>query len=401
MKRFAYKAKSQTGENREGQVEARDEATAVSILREKGLVVISIHSQNEAQGISSLGRFFEKVKMDDIVAFTRQLATMISSGLPLTEALSILEIQSKPALSRVVGEVLRDVQGGSSIGDALEKHSDVFSKVYISLVRAGEAAGALDDVLKRLADNLEKQKEFRAKTKGALIYPAIVTIGMLVVTAIMMIFVVPKLALMYEDFDAELPLTTQILIGISTLFSSFWYVFIVLGIAGWFGFRSWRSTNHGQLQWDKINITMPVFGKLRTQVVLAETTRTLGLLISAGISLVESLEIVHGVIDNRVFQDALSRTTKNVKKGVPFSVTLARQEVFPPLFPNMIAVGEETGKMDEVLEKVSKYFEDEAEQLIRNLTTALEPLIMIVLGVGVGFLVISIIMPIYNLTNQF
>lgn len=401
MKRFVYKARATDGAKQEGKIEARDVTTAVGILRERGLVVVSIHGLNESTGMAQMTQILDRVKLDDVVAFTRQLATMVSSGLPLSEALSILEIQSKPSMSRVVGEVLRDVQGGSSIGDALHKHPHVFSGVYVSLVRAGEAAGALDDVLKRLADNLEKEKDFRAKTRGALIYPAIVTVGMLIVTVIMMVFVVPKLAVMYEDFDAELPLTTRILIGMSNIVSSTWYiVFPLLGLGAW-GLAYWKKTPMGKMQWDKLMLSMPVFGPLRSQVVLAEATRTMSLLISAGISLVEALEIVQGVIDNQVFGEALDRSMKNVKKGVPFSVTLARQGVFPPLFPNMVAVGEETGKMDEVLEKVSKYFEEEAEHMIKNLTTALEPLIMIVLGVGVGFLVISIIMPIYNLTNQF
>jgi type IV pilus assembly protein PilC len=344
---------------------------------------------------------FERVKLDDVVAFTRQMATMITAGLPLSESLSILEIQSKPALSKVVGEILRDVQGGNTVADSMEKHRNVFTDVYISLVRAGEAAGALDRVLKRLASNLEKEKEFRAKTKGALIYPAIITIGMVIVAAIMMIFVVPKLASMYEDFDAELPLPTLILIGISNFVSSFWYLVIGMGVAFVIGLNYWKSTPAGRFQWDRIMLAMPVFGKLKTQIILAETTRTMSLLVGSGISLVEALEIVRGVIDNGVYREAIEQSMKNVKKGIPFSVTLARQGLFPPLLPNMVAVGEETGKMDEVLLKVSKYFEEEAEHMIKGLTTALEPLIMIVLGVGVGFLVISIIMPIYNLTNQF
>lgn len=401
MIRFAYKAKARDGTPQEGKVEARDQESAIAVLRERGLVVISIKAANDVSGMASLTSYFQRVSMDDIVAFTRQMATMISSGLPLTEALSILEVQSKPTLAKVVGEILRDVQAGNSVGDAMQKHPKVFSKVYISLVRAGEAAGALDDILKRLATNLEKQKEFRAKTRGALIYPAIVTVGMIVVTIIMMIFVVPKLAEMYKDFDAELPLPTQILIGMSDLISNYWFIFLGLLVAGFFGFRYWRQTPTGAQKLDELLLKVPVFGPLRTQIIIAELSRTMGLLVGAGISLIETLEIVSEGVDNLVYKKAIGKVLRNLKKGVPFSVALNREEVFPPLLPNMVAVGEETGKMDEVLMKVASYFEDEAEHLIKNLTTALEPLIMIVLGVGVGFLVISIIMPIYNLTNQF
>lgn len=399
MQKFNYKAKSFEGQVTQGQIEARDTNSAVGVLRERGLVVVSIKSVNEKSGMFSF--MFSKIKFDDIVTFTRQMATMIAAGLPLTETLSILEVQSRPAMSRVIGEILRDIQGGMSLGEAMAKHPKVFSRVYLSLVRAGEASGAIDKVLNRLADNLEKDKEFRSKTKGALIYPAIVTIGMLGVAVVMMVFVVPKLVEMYQDFDAELPLPTMILIGTSNLMIRFWYVMVGLVVAAVVGLKSFLKTETGRNQYDRLMLSAPIIGKLKMQIMLAEVSRTMGLLIGAGVSILESLEIVKGVLNNGIYIRALESCSLQVKKGVPFSVALTRQEVFPPILPNMVAVGEETGKMDEVLIKVSKYFEDEAENLIKGLTTALEPLIMIVLGVGVAFLVIAIIMPIYDLTNQF
>lgn len=401
MERFVYKAKTKDGKTRQGKVEARDMSTAVAVLRERSLVVVSIHPLNELTGMSSLLKKFQRITSDDVVAFTRQFATMVSSGLPLTEALSVLELQSNPAMARVVGDVLRDVQGGSTIGDALEKHSDVFPNVYVSLIRAGEASGSLQDVLKRLADNMEREKEFRAKIKGAMIYPVIVFVGMIVVGVIMMIFVIPKLAEMYKDFDAELPLATKVLIGISDFVVSFWWIVLILGGAGGYGFFVWRKTTRGREALDQAMLRMPVLGKLKGQVVLAEMARTMSLLISAGITIIEALDITSGVVNNSVYRQGLNSSIKSVKKGIPLSVTLARTGAFPPLLSNMIAVGEETGRMDEVLLKVAQYYEVESEHTVQNLTTALEPLIMIVLGIGVGFLVISIIMPIYNLTSQF
>ena len=376
-------------------------ASAVNVIREKGWVVVSIQPLNEADSLASVKKLVQRVKTDDVVAFTRQLSTMVASGLPLTDALNVLEIQSEPAMARVIGDVLRDIQGGSTIGDSLQKHDRVFSPVYVSLVRAGEAAGVLDDVLKRLAANLEKQKEFRAKTKGALIYPVIVVIGMLLVTVVMMVFVIPKLSAMYADFGADLPLPTRILIGISNLMTGFWYVFLVLIGGGIFAFRSWVKTDVGRLAFDQFLLKMPVFGKLRSEIDLAEVARTLSLLLGAGISLLEALEIVKNSVANTVYRLAINSIIEGVKKGSSFSISLTKEGVFPPLLSNMVSVGEETGKMDEVLLKVSSYFEDEAEHTIKGLTTALEPLIMIVLGVGVGFLVIAIVMPIYNLANEF
>jgi len=401
MKRFIYKAKTRDGLDKKGRVEARDIVSAVGVLREKGWVVVTIQPLGETSGISSVMKMFEKVKINDVVTFTRQLSTMIASGLPLTEALSVLEMQTSPAMARVIGEVLQDIQGGTSIAEALQKHDKVFSKVYISLVKAGEAAGVLESVLKRLATNMEKEKEFRAKTKGALIYPALVTGGMFLVAIVMMVFVIPKLTSMYDDFGAELPLPTRILMGVSGMFTSYWYIMLALAVGGVVGFRSWVKTELGRFAWDSLMLKMPVFGKLKTNTLLAETARTLGLLVGAGISILEALEIVAEAMTNVVYSQAIATTSEEVKKGIPFSIALTREGVFPPLLPNMVAVGEETGKMDSVLLKVSKYFEDEAEQTIKNLTTALEPLIMIVLGLGVGFLVVAIIMPIYGLTNQF
>jgi len=304
-------------------------------------------------------------------------------------------------MAKVIGEVLREVQAGASLADAMEKQKNAFSGVYISLIRAGEASGSLDQVLIRLADNMEKEKEFRGKIKGAMIYPTIVVIGMLIVAVIMMVFVVPKLASMYEDFDADLPLPTMILIGMSNFMTKFWFVVLAALAVGVWGFVKWKGTPLGRRQYDAIMLKLPVFGKLTSQVVLAEMSRTLSLLLGAGISLLRALEIILGVLTNRIYQEAIEKNIKSVKKGMPLSVSMSRQEVFPPLLPNMVAVGEETGKMDEVLMKVAHYYEVESEHTVKNLTTALEPLIMIVLGVGVGFLVISIIMPIYNLTNQF
>lgn len=401
MKRFAYKAKDALGETRQGKVEARDLESAAATLRGQQLVIIEIKPVSESSLFGGIAEKMGRVGQDDVVTFTRQLATMISSGLPLTEALSILEIQSKPGMAKVINEVVREIQAGGTLSDAMSKHPEAFSGVYVSLIRAGEASGKIDTILVRLAENLEKQKEFRSKTRGALVYPAIVIVFMFVVATIMMVVVVPELAKMFEDFDAELPLVTQMLISTSEFVQQFWYVVIVLIAGSIYGFRRYVRTETGALSFDRFMLRVPVFGPLRTQVTLAELTRTLSLLIGAGVSIIQALEISSSVVGNLVYRRSIESTIKELKKGVPFSVAVMHEEIFPPIMPNMISVGEETGKMDDVLMKVSSYFEEEAEQKIKNLTTALEPLIMIVLGVGVGFLVLAIIMPIYDLTNQF
>ncbi|HIE41324.1 MAG TPA: type II secretion system F family protein [Candidatus Aenigmarchaeota archaeon] len=341
------------------------------------------------------------MKFDDVVNFTRQLATMISAGLSLTDSLSILKMQvSGPFQTKIEG-ILRSVEGGSTFADALAEHPDVFSKVYVALVRAGESAGVLDTILTRLADNLEKQREFRAKTKGALIYPVIVMIGMAIVGVVMMVFVLPKLTAMYKDFNADLPMVTKILMGISDFISKTWY----LAIMGVFGLmyllRWWRNTEIGALKYDQLMLRLPIFGKIKEMVTVAEFARTLSLLVGAGVPLVDGLKIVQGVVGNQVYARALQRVATDVEKGNVLAVSLAREEAFPILVSQMVSAGEQTGKLDEILERLAMYFETESEHAIKNLSTAMEPVIMILLGLGVGFMIVAIIVPIYNLSNVF
>lgn len=398
MQRFRFKARTEKSELRKGIVEAQSEASAVQVLRDQKLIIIEMHEIGVGKSMFSFGK---KVKFEDIVNFTRQLSTMIGAGLPLTDALSILQVQVSVNLQSVIADVLRSIEGGSTFGDALSHHSDIFSRVFISLVRAGEAAGVLDTILTRLADTLEKQREFREKTKGAMIYPIIVLIGMLLVSAVMMIFVLPKLTVMYKDFNITLPLVTRILIGTSDFMVNYWYVMLVIVIGSSYAFNWWRKTQVGAYQWDAIILKLPIFGKIKSMVLMTEFTRTLALLASAGVSLVESLGIVREVADSEVMRKALGEVAKDVEKGNPLAISLAKHPVFPMIVSQMTSVGEQTGKLDEILNRVAGYFENESEHAIKNLSTAMEPIIMLLLGVGVGFLIVAIIVPIYNLTSAF
>lgn len=284
---------------------------------------------------------------------------------------------------------------------ALEKQRGVFSPVYISLVKAGESAGVLDNILTRLAVNLEKNKAFSNKVKGAMIYPAIVVGAMIVVGFIMMIFVIPKLMQMYQTFNAELPLPTKILISSSTgMKNNAILVFGILAVVVT-GFSMWVKTADGRRRLELFIFKVPIIGKLQKQVIMTEFTRTIGLLVGAGISIIDALKISADSVGNSVYQKALLFAASSVEKGLPLAVPIAQNPYFPPILAQMISVGEETGKVDEVLAKLSLYFEAESEQGVAALTAAIEPLIMIVLGIGVGFLVIAVILPIYNLTSAF
>ncbi len=397
---FKYSAKNKFSENVTGKVEAQSIDQAAALLQSRELLVIKLSPLTE-ESFAAIRSMLFGVKYDDIVNFTRQLATMITAGLPLANGLSILVRQSKPEMSKMVAMLLQDVEGGNTFATSLEKHRKLFSTIYIQLVRAGETGGVLDEVLNRLADNMEKEKEFRGKTKGAMIYPMIVILAMLAVGTIMMIFVIPKLTEMYKDFGAELPLPTLVLMGISDFMVRFWYIMIIGGVVGGSLFGKWRKTKAGRIKWDRFMLRIPIFGILRQKIVLTEFARTLSLLLGAGISLLQAMQIVTDGVDNVIYHNALADATKEIEKGVSLSQALARHDDFPPILHQMMSVGEETGKLDDVLFKLSRYFESEAEQAVKNLTAAMEPLIMVVLGIGVGAMVIAVIMPIYNLTSQF
>ncbi|NCN87582.1 MAG: type II secretion system F family protein [Candidatus Pacebacteria bacterium] len=400
MPYFKYTAKNEHAETVKGKVEAQTKSQAVQILRSRDLFVVDLILEGEGS-FTVLSSALSGVKQDDIVNFTRQLSTMITAGLPLTESISILEQQGKPAMIKMLSDLLKEVEGGSTFSDALEKFPKHFTKVYTQLIKAGETAGVLDEVLQRLAENMEKDKEFKAKTKGALIYPIIVMVAMFIVATIMMVVVVPKLTDMYKDFGAELPGPTQFLIDFSNFFQKTWYLQFALLGAGIFGLKQWAKTKRGALEISKLQLKIPVYGKLRKKIILTELTRTMALLLSAGISLLQVLQIVSDASESVLYQEELNDSVKKVEKGVNLAQALTNAELFPSILSQMVSVGEETGKLDEVLLKISSYFQSESEHEIKNLTTALEPFIMIVLAVGVGFMTIAIIMPIYSLTSQF
>lgn len=400
MKRYKYKAKDKNGKVITGEVEAANQPHAAKLIRDRDLILITLRPIYELP-FNFTKRVSQRVTGADVNTFTRQLATMVNAGLPLTEALLILRTQTKGTMQKIVSKILADVEEGESLSSAMSKHSEVFSKSYTALIKAGEVGGVLDEVLVRLADNLEKDQEFKGKVKGALIYPIIIVFGMITVAFIMMVFVVPRLTALYDQFQADLPLPTLVLIAVSNFMTHFWWLILILAGGAVYGLKLYRATKSGRRKIDELILKIPVFGDLTLQIVLTDITRTLSLMVGSGVSIIEALNISGGVVNNVVVSSALEDSSNMVEKGFPVAFAFSRHpEAFPYLLSQMIAVGEETGKMDEVLEKVSHVFEVESDQKVKALTAAVEPAILIVLGVGVAFLVISIIMPIYNLTTQ-
>jgi len=399
---FIYKAKDLEGKVYQGTIEAPSQALAAQTLTGRGWVPYSIVPKGEIRGFSYFLQKIKGIRGSEKVVFTRQLATMIGAGLPVTQALDILRKQAGDTrMSEIIEETLHSVESGGTLSSSFARYPELFDRVYVNLIKAGEASGSLDKILLRLADNEEKSAEFNSKVKGALVYPAIVMMVMVVVFVVMMTFVVPKLTTMYKDLGTELPLPTQILIGISDIFTQKWWVLIILSVTGYFLYRYIASTDSGIRGMAELSFKVPILGNLKKETDLTEFTRTLSLLVSAGLPILDSLSIVGEAIENILFRESIEAASKQVERGVNLSVPLREDKNFPPILSQMIAVGEETGKLDEVLSKVSQFFESEAEATVKNLTVALEPIIMIVLGVVVGALVISIILPIYKLTAQF
>ena len=398
---FSYSAKDKLGKLVRGTVEAANEKEAASLIRERSLYITGLTAQKNSPLSFSLSRF-QKVSFNDVVGFTRQLSTMVTAGLQVQEALNLLRVQStNSAVVEMLTKISREIQGGGNLATALAKYPGQFSSTYIALVKSGESSGTLEKVLARLADNMEKDQEFRGKVKGAMIYPAIILMAMVVVFGILMTVVVPKLTELYVSFGSDLPLATRILQGISGFMVKFWWALIILMIFSYRFFKKWIKTDIGRHVWDKLLLNLPIMGPLQKQIILVEFTRTLGMLVGAGVHILDSLNILVDSLDNIYYQEALKDITKKVEKGFPLGALFAQYPVFPPILAQMVKVGEETGKMDESLIRLSTYFERESDNAVKALTTAIEPIIMIVLGLGVGFIVFAIITPIYNLTSQF
>jgi len=396
--RLRFKAVTTDGKVNKGIVEAKDIGEVVSYLRGKNMIPIQVVKEQKRNFTLP---FLNRVTSNDVILFTRQLSSMLASGLTVMKSLQILKNQiSNEAFIEVLNAIITDVEEGKSLAAAIAKHPDTFSPIYISIVKAGESAGLLDKVLLRLADNLEKQQKLKGTVKGALMYPAIVIILMIGVMAIMMIVVLPQLTGLYGNLGVSLPITTQIVIGMSNFFSTFWPIILVASVTIGIFYRRWSKTLDGKTIIDKLMLKLPVFGKLISQDILAEFSRTLGLLVGTGSLVVDSLLETADTTGNIHYKNAIIDVSHQVEKGVSIGEAMSFHPLFPPLLVQLVRIGEETGKIDETLAKASEYFEREVDQTVRTLTTAMEPFIMIVLGVAVAFLIMAVITPIYSLISS-
>ena len=399
MPLFNYTAINSTGVKVQGNVDSRTKEIAISLLKNQGLTVVAISAKRE--GLIDFLLSIKGIPQGELVAFTRQFSTMISAGLPIARALEVLANQSENrSFKRVIFDILRSIEGGSSLSAALSRYPDVFSRTYQSLVSAGESSGKMDVILKRLAETLEAQRELNSKLKAAMVYPIIILIAMLLVFIILMVVVVPKLADMYKSMNVPLPFVTQAMITVSA-FMVHYLILVLGGIVGMFFLVRWFSrTTEGKYIFSEITFRSPVFGKINKMKDYAQFSRTLSLLISSAVPIVESLNIVSSIMSSQSLKLAVIDASKQIEKGTSLSNYFRNSKIFPTLLSQMASVGEETGKMDEVLERVAVYYEGEVDNLVKGLSAALEPMILVMLGVMVGFLIVSIITPIYKIMTS-
>ncbi len=401
--KFNYSAKTHDGlTTRKGQIEAPDLRTAIGLLRDRGLIVYSmLPGQTET---SIMGRLTELmgVSLNDKVKFTEYLSSMLLAGLPLTKALELISFQTnKKSMTVITESLLTTVESGGQLSAGLEKHIDTFGDAYISLVKAGEASGQLAEVLQRLAVTLEKQREFKAKVIGALIYPIIITVAMVGVFIIIVVFVIPQMTAVYESFDVTLPFSTRALIAISDFFINFWWMVVLILVAIIGGLKVFTATDDGKYVFSKMGMGLPLIGGLIRYSNLVQFSRTLALLIQSGVPIIETLKIVRDSVYSIIYKESVDSFIEDVRHGFPLSQSITQDKNFPPMVGSMAVIGEETGSIDKQLESVAKYYEGEVDKIIKGLSTAIEPLIMIVLGAMVGLLIVSVILPIYQLTTSF
>ena len=397
---YAYKVRDKGGKLVEGTLDADNQHLLVAKLRSMGYIPIDV-KEHKGEALSRdlrLPGFTRKVKLKDVAVFSRQFATMINAGLSLLRSLSILAEQTENRqLAGIINQVRIDVEKGASLSAALAKQPAAFSRLYVSMVKAGETGGVLDSVLLRLASTIEKQVELRRKVKSAMTYPAVVAVLVLVIVTAMLLFIIPMFKDLYKQLGGKLPLPTQFLISVSSFVRSFWWLIGIAEVGAVIGFRRWIASEEGRKRWDAIKLRVPIFGPLVRKTALARFSRTLSALVRSGVPILESLDIVSDTSGNDVVSKAVLDAQSAVKQGEPLASRLEQHAVFPPMVVQMMAVGEETGAVDEMLDKIADFYDQEVEAAVNALTSLIEPLLIVVMGVCVGGMVISLYLPMFNI----
>lgn len=400
---YRYKAKKLSGEVIEGVLEADNRKLVINQLQKMQVFPVSVEELGGGKGLRkevSLSSIFG-VSSQDVTTFSRQMSDLLRSGLPLVRCLGVIRQQTpNPKLVEIIKTIESDVSGGMTFSDALQKHPRSFSTLYSSMVSAGEAGGMLDHVMERLAGFLENELETRSRVISAMTYPAFMVFVCVAVIIVLFLVVVPNFQTMFEDMDVALPISTQLLLGFSEIVSTYWYgVPVVLLVAG-FLFRQYLKTDAGKLQFDRVKLKIPLVGDLIRKREIAKFGRTLGTLLQNGVAILKALDITERVISNQVLKEDISAFKDRIKEGERLSNRMAESDLFPPVAVNMVAVGEETGSMEVTLQRVADAYEKETDRVIKTITTIIEPVMIVVMAVIVGFIVFAMIMPIFSISQN-
>ena len=402
MATYAFKALDLSGAPSKGEMEAGDKQAVAAQLRSKGLIVVDIEEQAPASAGDLLARF-KKVKSDDLVIATRQLSTMVNSGMSLLRSLYVIEEQTESDKLREIWiEVRKDVEAGLSLSDSLAKHPDVFNDLYVAMVQAGESGGILDSTLVRVATQLEKDAALRRQIKAAMIYPAMIGGFAFVVLFALVAFLVPVFETIFKDFGGDLPAITKFTVWLSHMFTQRWYVMFGTFFAVVWLFRKWKGTERGRMQWDRLKLKFPMkIGTIVQKVALARFSRTFSGLIAAGVPMLEAIEITGKTSGNKVVEKAMDEVRESVKKGGSLTKPMTEvPEAFPVMVTQMIGVGEETGALETMMTKIADFYEEQVEAAVKALTSILEPVMIVVVGAIVGFIVIAMYLPMFKVYDS-
>jgi len=399
MPAFAYKGKAPDGNVVQGIIEAAEQRAAIDRLRQQKLVILEINQQ--AEGGFSLKKLLArkgKVTSKDLVLFSRQLSTLISAGVPIVQGLAILAEQaSNPAFRKIIEQIRMDIEGGLSISDALKKHPRAFPTIYTSMIHAGEVGGILDTILERLSSYLESSEALKAKVKSAMMYPAIVMSICALVTLFLLTFVIPTFKNIFASFGAELPIPTQIIIDISDFLRQYWYIVPLTAVGVWFGIKKFHDSPYGRKMIDRNMLKMPIFGILIKKFAVAKFSRTLGTLIKSGVPIMQGLDTVAATSGNVIIEAAIIDARDSIREGGRLADPLRKSNLFPPMVTQMIKVGEETGALDTMLTKIADFYDQEVDAAVKGLTSMIEPVVIVIMGLVIGFIVIAMFLPMFGL----
>ncbi len=400
MAKFNYSARDNKGKEIKGKLEARDAQAVVEILQDKGLVVVNVKEKANID-FEQLGQInIGGVPMQEKVIFMRQLATMVGAGLPLTRGLQVMEQQiSNPMFKKVITQVKTSVESGKSLAESFRNADEVFDNITINLIEAGESSGNLDQILNKLAVELEESKKLQGKLKGALTYPAILIVIIIGVMVLMMLVLVPAMSDIYSEFSGELPAITRIMVSMSDFFLNYWWAILVAVLGAIVGFKVWIDTPKGKRSWNKIILKIPILGTIVSKMQIAQFTRILSLLLSSGLSIIRALELTAMSLSNQMFKEVVLEAKAEVEKGGSLALPVARSDYYPLLVSSMIAVGEETGELDTVLAKVSQYYKEEVDQATENMSSLLEPVFLVIMGLAVAFIALGVYTPMFQLSE--